>query len=214
MDQELIIFPSLSLFQKLVPAIQKLLPASQKLLYAEAAPSHPEALSHPDAVGFEGPLAVWKKESYWKTWKKEQDAKQDWKKDWKKRAGNRSGRRRAGRRRAGKRRTGHRKIQKMPRPKSIGEEMFGRSIICQTLAIWTNMESKIAAGCTSSARAQRPTMPIQKMSSGISTQGHCNACFSAVMLLRCMLLGHCLARAGLPSSKLRVWMRALWQMTT
>ena len=45
---------------------------------------HPEALSHPDAVGVEGPLAVWKKESYWKTWKKEQDAKQDWKKDWKK----------------------------------------------------------------------------------------------------------------------------------
>ena len=35
-------------------------------------------------VGFEGPLAVWKKESYWETWKKEQDAKQDWKKDWKK----------------------------------------------------------------------------------------------------------------------------------
>ena len=54
----------------------------------------------------------------------------------------------------------------------------------------------------------------RKMSSGISTQGHCDACFSAVMLLHCMLLAHCLARAGLPSSKLRVWMRALWQMTT
>ena len=86
MDQELIIFPSLSLrlqmvIQKLVPAIQKLVPASQKL---PAARSDPEALSHPDAVGVEGPLAVWKKESYWKTWKKEQDAKQDWKKDWKK----------------------------------------------------------------------------------------------------------------------------------
>ena len=40
------------------------------------------------------------------------------------RAGNRSGRRRAGRRRAGRRRTGRRKIQKMPRPKSIGEEML------------------------------------------------------------------------------------------
>ena len=51
--------------------------------HPEAAPSDPEALSHPDAVGVEGPLAVWKKESYWKTWKKEQDAKQDWKKeDW------------------------------------------------------------------------------------------------------------------------------------
>ena len=46
------------------------------------------------------------------------------------------------------------------------------------------------------------------------TEGHCDACFSAVMLLHCMLLAHCLARAGLPSSKLRVWMRALWQMTT
>ena len=47
------------------------------------------------------------------------------------RAGNRSGRRRAGRRRAEE--GGRRKIQKMPRPKSIGEEMLGRSIICQTL---------------------------------------------------------------------------------
>ena len=55
---------------------------------------------------------------------------------------------------------------------------------------------KNCSWCTSSARAQRPTMPIQKMSSGVSTQGHCDACFSAVMLLHCMLLAHCLARAG------------------
>ena len=94
--------------------------------HSEAAPSHPEALSHPDAVGVEGPLAFGRRNHIGrkKDWKKEDWPKESWKQVWKKEG-------RAGRRRAGRRRTG-RRIQKMPRPKSIGEEMLGRSIICQT----------------------------------------------------------------------------------